>query len=401
MFKGALEGVKVIELSTMVAGPYCGKLLADMGADVIKIEPLSGDAARTCGPFRDRDSHPEKSALFLYNNTNKRGVTLELENERGIDLFKRMIVWADILIDNYPYGYLEKHNLDWNMMRQLNPGLIYVSITPYGRTGPRAKTKGDELTLTHAGGVGYLLPNRSTNIDRAPVKLGGYQVGYHGGLTAALATMGVLFGKLKSGEGRLIDISLQQVVLNLVGPFVAASRYHKLSYHRVPDRPPAMGRMEAKDGYVILAAWDDHHFKAFKKLMGEPEWLSGDQWDDMVWRMFHSMDIAPLIESWMKKQKKEKIYHQAAKMGIPIGIINSAQDIMNNHQYISRDFFVDVDHPIAGKYKYAGWPYKMSESDPKIRKPAPLLGQHNEEVYCDVLGYTREEFDRLHELKII
>jgi crotonobetainyl-CoA:carnitine CoA-transferase CaiB-like acyl-CoA transferase len=283
----------------------------------------------------------------------------------------------------------------------MNSGLIYASITPYGRTGPRAKVKGDELTIVHGGGIGFHLPARSMDIDRAPVKMGGYQVGYHGGLTTALAVIGLLLGKLKTGRGHLVDIALQQVVLTLVCPLVTSSRYYDQSYSRVPDRPPAMGRMETSDGYVILGAADDHHFRAFRELMGKPEWAASDEWDDMVWRANRMMDIAPQMEAWMKAQKKKDITQRASKAGIPIGSVNTAEDVMNYVQYKARNYFVEVDHPVAGKYLYAGWPYKMVASPPKVSRPAPLLGQHNEEVYCQVLGYSEKELKRLRDIQVI
>jgi crotonobetainyl-CoA:carnitine CoA-transferase CaiB-like acyl-CoA transferase len=155
MFQGALEGVKVVEYATMVSGPYCGKLLADLGADVIKVEPPGGDPFRLCGPFPEDKKHPEKSALFLYNNTSKRGITLDLMKAEGVEAFKKLLQWADVFIDNNPVDYFENLNLGWNALQQMNSGLIYASITPYGRTGPRAKVKGDELTIVHAGGIGF------------------------------------------------------------------------------------------------------------------------------------------------------------------------------------------------------------------------------------------------------
>jgi len=158
---GALNGVRIVEFATMVSGPFCGKLLADMGADVLKIEPPEGDPSRLCGPFPKTGPHPEYSALFLYNNTSKRGITLNPTTEEGAVIFKRLIEWADILIDNHQPGYLEARGINPSTLQQINPNLIYTSITPYGLTGPRVNVKGDELTLIHAGGLGNLLPARA------------------------------------------------------------------------------------------------------------------------------------------------------------------------------------------------------------------------------------------------
>ena len=390
MVQAALDGVKVIEFATMVSGPYCGKLMADMGAEVIKIEPPEGDPARACGPFPDNGPHPEQSALYLYLNTSKRGVTLSPERPEDLERFKRLIEWADILIDNHPPGFLEGLGLNWDTLLELNPGLIYTSITPYGLTGPRANVRADELTLLHAGSLANILPARSVNIDRAPVKLGGYPAGYHGGLYAALTSLSALIGRAKDGRGRVIDISLQEVIINLMAPVLTGSRYHETTWNRVPDRPPAMGRMETSDGYVVLGAADDHHFRALRELMGKPEWAASDEWDDRQFRMHHLMDIAPMMEDWMRLQKKDDIHHKAARKGIPIGPMATTEDVMNSAQYEARKYFVEVDHPRAGKHRYAGWPYKMTATPPGIDRAAPLLGQHNEEVFGTILAGEKE-----------
>ena len=387
----ALKDVRVLEYATMVSGPYCGKLLGDMGAEVIKVEPPEGDPARFCGPFPAGGPHPERSALFLYVNTSKRGMTLDIGTAGDLDVFRRLIRWADVLIDNHPPEHMQDLGLDWEALQEINPGLVYVSITPYGRTGPRAGARADELTITHAGGIGNLLPARAVDIDLPPVKLGGYQAGYYAGVTAALAVTGVLFGRKETDRGQLIDISQQEVLLTMVSPLVTSNRYHGMTWHRVPDRPPAMGRMETRDGYIVLGAADDHHFRTLRELMGKPEWLASDDWDDMTWRIHHLMDIAPKMEAWMREQKKNDIHRRIGELAIPIGSFNTMAEVMANEQYRARDYFVEVDHPVAGKYRYAGWPYTMSASPPAAGGPAPLLGQHNEDIRRAVLGSEQSE----------
>lgn len=398
MAGAALGGTKVIEFATMVSGPYCGKLLADMGANVIKVEPPEGDPSRQCGPFPKSGSHREHSALFLYNNTSKRGITLNPDRPEGLDAFRRAVRWADVLIDNHPPQHLESLGLSWEAMQHLNPALVYTSITPYGRTGPRANVKGDELTTIHAGGLGNLLPTRSVNINRAPVKMSGYAAGYHGGITAALATVAALLGRMKTGRGRLIDISLQEVILALVRVDVATSRYYGTTWSRVPDRPPVTGRMQTSDGYVVIGITEDHHFRAFRELMGNPEYIAGKEWESLAYRTHHIMDVKPMVDEWMLQQRKDDIHHKAAKKGIAIGPINSAKEVMANEQYAARGYFVDVKHPAAGRYRYAGWPYQMSATPPRVRRPSPLLGEHNQEIYCHELGYSPEELERLQRL---
>ena len=395
MSGGALSGVRVVELATMVAGPYCGKMLADLGADVIKVESPEGDPSREFGPFPTSGPHRERSAMFLYLNTSKRGITLNPDVVEGIEALKRLVKWADILIDSFPPERLEGHGMGWEALTQLNPSLIYTSITPYGRTGPRAGVKGDELTLIHAGGLGNLLPTRSVDVDRAPVKMGGYAVGYHGGITAALATMAAVLSQKKTGRGRLIDISLQEVILAMVRTGLAGNRYQDNTWSRVPDRPPAMGRMKTRDGYIVAGTPEDHHFKAFRELMGNPEWLAGKQWESLAYRSHHLMDVTDKIDEWVLQQSKDELHHRGARMGIAMGPLNSAEDVMKNEQYTARGYFVEVEHPEAGRHRYAGWPYRMTATSPRVQRPAPLLGEHNGEIYGSLLEYSPEEYELL------
>ncbi len=395
MSGGALTGIRVVELATMVAGPYCGKMLADLGADVIKVESPEGDPSREFGPFPTSDPHPERSAMFLYLNTSKRGITLNPDVVEGLEALKRLVKWADILIDSFPPERLEGPGLGWEALTRLNPALIYTSITPYGRTGPRAGVKGDELTLIHAGGLGNLLPTRSVDVDRAPVKMGGYAVGYHGGITAALAAMAAVLSQKKTGRGRLIDISLQEVILAMVRTGLAGNRYQDSTWSRVPDRPPAMGRMKTRDGYIVAGTPEDHHFRAFRELMGNPEWIAGKQWESLAYRAHHLMEVTDKIDEWVLQQSKDELHHRGARMGIAMGPLNSAEDLMKDEQYAAREYFVEVEHPEVGRHRYAGWPYRMTATSPCVQRPAPLLGEHNGEIYGSLLEYSPEEYELL------
>ena len=395
MASAAFEGVKVVEFAGMVSGPYCGKLLADMGAAVIKIEgPPDGDPARARGPFPDDKPHPERSGLFLYLNTNKRSVTLDPVKPAGREAFARLIDWADVLIDNHAPATLDALGLGWDALHKRNPALILASITPYGRTGPRAGCKGSDLTGYHAGGVGTLLPPRSTDVSRAPVKAGGYPTGYHAGLTAALATAAALFGR-GDGDGCLIDVSEQESILSLVRGFLAQTVYQRVTWNRVPDRPPAFGRMECSDGYVVSHVVEDHHWRGLVELMGNPDWASGEEWNSYPYRVGHLFQIGHKIDEWARRQKKEDLHHKGAAKGFAVGSVYNAEEVLNERQYRARDYFVDVEHPEAGKHTYAGWPYKMSASPPKVERAAPLLGVHNEEVLRDILGYSDGDYREL------
>jgi crotonobetainyl-CoA:carnitine CoA-transferase CaiB-like acyl-CoA transferase len=381
----ALDDIRVIELGTRVAAPYCGKLLGDLGADVIKVEPPDGDPSRRQSVFPGVAVEPEASPLFLFNNTSKRGIRCDLERSAADrELLADLLERADVLIEDTPLGFLESIGLGPAELQRRNPSLVVTSITPYGRTGQRAGLPGGELTVTHAGGLGSTLPTRSEDVDRAPIKLGGWQVAHCAGVVAALATLGALLGRRRDGRGHQIDVSLQEVVLALVAPLVPGPRYNGTSWSRVPDRPPAMGRLRTRDGYVVLNAFDDHHFDAFREVMGRPDWCAGDEWKSTAYRAQHLMDIGAQLDAFMAEQAKDDIHHRTAKKGIPIGPISSAADVMANAQYAARGFWTEVDHPVAGRRRYAGVPYRMAASPARISRPAPLLGQHDDEVRREV-----------------
>jgi crotonobetainyl-CoA:carnitine CoA-transferase CaiB-like acyl-CoA transferase len=392
---GAFEDVTVVEFAGMVSGPYCGKLLADMGADVLKIEERpDGDPARARGPFPDDTPDAERSGLFLYLNANKRSVALDVAKPACREILFRLVDWADVLIDDHSPGVLDGIGFDWGTLHGRNRNLILTSITAYGRSGPRAGRKGTDLTGYHSGGLGTLLPPRSTDVSRAPVKAGGYPTGYHAGLTAALATAAALFGRRDAG-GCLIDVSEQESIVSLVRGFLAQNVYQRVTWSRVPDRPPAFGRMECSDGYVVTHLVEDRHWRALVELMGNPEWAAGDEWNSFAYRCGHLFEIGHKIDEWARTQKKEDFHRRGGAKGFAIGPVYNAEEVLNEQQYQARDYFVEVDHPQAGELRHAGWPYKMSASPPGIRRPAPLLGEHSREVLRDVLGHTAGEYRAL------
>ena len=201
-------------------------------------------------------------------------MVLDLANSDDCQTFKKLLQWADALIDNYPSQLLAEAGFDWKTIKKINPGLVYTVISPFGRTGPNAEFKGGELTSVHAGGLANLLPARSVDIDHSPVKLAGFQINYNAGIVAALTTLAIVTNRDKTAGGERVDISLQEMALALVNPLVATHHYDKSTWCRVPDRPPGMGRMQTSDGYAVLAAADDHHFHAFRHLMGMPDWVA-------------------------------------------------------------------------------------------------------------------------------
>ena len=393
MSDGALQGVRLLEYGQLVSAPYCAKLLADLGAECIKIEePPAGDPARRRGPFPDDIPHPEKSGLFLYVNTNKLGITLDPSTPTGRLIFQRLAQEADVLIEDRPPGEMERLGLDYAALSALNPALIVTSITPFGQTGPYKDYKCYHLNLYHASAHSsffYVAPKE----DKHPPIVGGGWVGeYDAGLMAAVATMAALMSRLVTGEGQHIDISKFETMVTLER--VAAGRFVN-----EPDAPPlpgmVAGLIACQDGYVVIVPAQDHQWDALVQLMGSPPWTQEPRCQNEVSRALNRDNIQPLLEEWAAQQRKEDLFVRGQALSVPIGPVRNAGEIMEWRQAQHRGFFSEIDHPQAGRLQYPTAGYQLSETPWRARRAAPLLGEHNEDIYCRRLGFSREDLVRL------
>ena len=395
MTERALEGVRVLEYCQMVAGPYCGKLLADMGAEVTKIEePSGGDPARRVGPFPGDVPHPEKSGLCLYVNTNKLGVTLNPRTATGRRIFRRLAADTDILIEDLPPGGMRGLGLDYETLSKDNPGLIMASITPFGQEGPYRDYRCYTLILWHASAhTTQFFVAQFDEPGRDPVPPGGYTAEYDSGLNAAIAVLGALFGRMLIGEGQYVDVSKQETLIGLER--VDISRFADGS--RAPARfgKQVGGLMQCKDGYVILVLPQDHQWQGLVEAMGNPEWAQNEEYATEFGRSQHVEEIQPRVDAWISQFTKDEVYHLAQKHSVPLAAVRSPEEVFNWEQARLRGFFAEIEHPVAGKLEYPTAAYKFSETPWQAARPAPMLGQHNEDVYCGRLGYSREDLVRL------
>ena len=403
MTERTLEGVKVVECCNFVAGPYCTKLLADLGAEVIKIEPPgAGDEARRRGPFLHDTPHPDLSGLFLYLNTNKIGVTLNLNSSTGKAIFKQLIASADILVEDRPPGEMEELGLGYDSVRENNPRLIMTSITPFGQTGPYRDYKAYHLNTYHASGAGYLLPSGSPNLEREPIKGPGFIGDYDAGLSAAVATLGALYYRGASGLGQYIDISKQEALMALEK--IELVRYY--SEGMSPNRGSTGGfhhrLIQSKDGvYILIQAIWDNQWRGLVELMGNPEWAKDERFSTEVGRREHSLEIQDHLAEWAQNYTADELFHWIQGRSSPAAPVNSIEELLNSPQIEARGFLVEVDHPVAGKIKYPSRPYHLSKTPWSVERPAPLIGQHNEEVFGNRLGYPKQDLVWLKEAGVI
>ena len=395
---GALDDIRVLDISQGIAGPFCAKLLGDFGADVIKVEPPGGEPGRRMAPFFHDDPHPEKSLFFLLLNLNKRGINLNLETETGAKILKELVREADVVVETFQPGYLASLGLDYESLEKVNPRVVMTSITTFGQTGPSSHYKGEEIVAYAMGGIMSI----SGTSDREPLKHGGFQAQYEGGLNGALSTAFTLLLRDFTDEGQHVDVSIQEVVNSSL---VMNQPYYNWA-GAVQGRRPPVGTMfgnvmPCKDGYFISqpgggATWDDLADFYGREELKEPRFAEADQ------RTAHGEELDKIIVDAAKDRNKYEMFKTASEQyRMLFGIVQTPEDLANCPQLEARGFYEEVDHPVIGKIKVPFRMFNMSETPCQYQRPAPLLGQHNEEIYTQLLNYTKEDMVRLRELNII
>jgi len=398
MKKGALSDLKVLEIADGVSGPYCGKLFAGMGAEVIKIEnPKQGDKTRQWGPFTKKRPHLEQSGFFLYLNTGKKSLTLNLEDSRGRNIFRELVQGTDVLIANHRPDELKRIQLEYGILKALNPRLTMVSILPFGYTGRHCNWKGGELIAWMAGGLGYYVPTLVQEPQaEPPIKLPGHNIEINSAFVAAAAVMLALFLRKGRGEGQFIDISMQDVVANMAKMEIVGITYNALKPTRLyKDTLLPLTAERVKDGYVYFMYFTENsHWEATRKLMDDPPWAQDERFSTLFGRLENIQEIRAGVNAWLIRQGKWDIAQKAQKLGIPCSPLLTVKEAFEHEQAQERNFFTQIEHPVAGNFKYPGSIGWFSKS-PVQHQPAPLLGQHNEETYGARLGYNLEQIQQL------
>ena len=398
----ALGHLKVIELCNLVTGPYCTKLLADLGAEVIKIEPPgTGDAARHRGPFLNDIPHIERSGLFLYLNTNKLGISLDIKTPTGLSILKELIEQTDIFVEDNSHAVMQELGLTYDELKKINPRLVMTSITPFGQTGPYRDYKAYQLNLYHSGGEGYLLPIQSPEPNREPVKGGALVGDCICGLSIAIATLAAAYNMHATGIGQHIDASKQDVMMTMV--LLEIAMYANLGVVRNRHRRPILMPipMECRDGHIMISALTEREWQDLMHLMGNPQWASDERFSHWIQRHLHGDEINPHVQEWAKQFKKDELFRKLQANALAAAPVNTPEDLVKSPQMEARGFFVEVEHPEAGKLKHPTVAYKFSATPWRGERAAPLLGQHNEDIYCGRLGYDEEAIARMKENGVI
>jgi len=400
MTDGALSGLKVLDLTHYVSGPFCTKFFSDFGAEVLKVErPGTGDGSRRVGPFLNDEPHHEKSALFLFLNTGKKSITLNLKTETGVNIIKELAKEADVLVENFRPGVMESLGLGYDVLEKINPRLIMTSISSFGQTGPYRDYKATDMIEYALSGLMYVIGN----YDREPIRQGGAPAQFCAGETAAISTFMALSYQQDTGKGDHLDISVLDAMI--APQFTALTPY--IFSGGVMRRQPKVGgafngnnAMETKNGYVVPVVMGNMEWSIFALSLGLTEEIDNDKFNTPAARIENSAELDEILLRNFEDKTKEDLFHETQAFGSAFGVVMSSEDLVNCQHLNERGFFVEIDHPATGPLTYPGAPFKLSDS-PWTGARAPLLGEHNKETYVDRLGYALEDLVKFTEAGII
>lgn len=378
----ALSSYKVLELADGVAGEYCGKLLADFGAEVIKIEaPGRGSGTRHFGPYGGGQADVERSALFAFLNTNKRSVTLDLSGPAGRATLAKLLERVDVVIDDHAVGWLASVGLDPATFAQAWPRLVLCSITPYGQTPAEDRLHAEDLNVFHMSGWGFHTPTAADG-TLPPLKgAGRFLVSYEGGLESALCIVAALYERERSGQGEFIDVAKQEVLASRVdyvlGPMITGDADVTPSRTAFDLGGPA-GIFRCRDGYAYIWLSSPAHWEGLRKLLGNPEWMNDlpPHWLERECTPERVALTRRHLTDWLKTQNKDDASAAAQKLGVTLVAVNNAGDLLRSPQFQFRGFFAEVRHPVLGTAQYPTVPYRMSATPVHITTAAPRLGEH-------------------------
>jgi formyl-CoA transferase len=396
--KSLLEGVRVLDLSRVLAGPYCTMMLADLGADIIKVEaPGLGDDTRHWGPPFAQGG---ESAYFLCVNRNKRSMTLNLKSDQGIQILKELIKQSDVLVENFRVDTLEKWGLGYEALQLLRPGLIYCTITGYGYTGPYRNLPGYDFIIQAQGGVMSITGPE----EGEPYKVGVAIADITAGLFACNAILAALFDHQRTGRGQRIDISLldSQIawLANVGSNYLVSGEIPKRYGNAHPNIVPYQ-TFKACDGYFALGIGNDGQWRQFCEIAGKKEWALDVRFNTNSKRVKNRKILIPMLEDLFHQSEIAHWLSILETVGVPCGPINSIDQLMDDPQISAREMVIDVPHPSAGSVRMVASPLKIPTSPVKVRYPPPLLGEHTEQILCELLDFNRKAVEELKKAQVI
>ena len=391
---GALESLKVLDLTHHVAGPYCTKLLADYGAEVVKIErPVLGDPCRRMGPFAQDEPDPEKSLLFAYLNTNKRSVTLDLKTQQGQQILRALLEGSDVIVESFSPRVMPSLGLGYDSLKQVKPDIVMASISSFGQTGPYRDYKATEIVEYALGGLMYVFGSNG----REPLKHALNQAQLRAGTNAATAVVAAVLRQQLTGQGDWIDVSIQETVASGLRDTTCLYSYMGATRGRQPEDTGdiPVQPMETRDGYAVPIAFGGADWDTTADFLNEPR-LFEERFSTRQRRVESSRELNEVLrETFLSRGKFDTFYEAHKRRGLIYGVVQTPQDVIESPQYRARGYFVEIEHPAIGAAEYPGAPFIMRETPWHVESPAPALGQHSGEVLSERLGCSDDDLARL------
>ncbi len=405
---GALNHLRVLDLSRVLAGPWCGQNLADLGADVIKVErPITGDDTRQWGPPFLKNSEGQEtteSAFYLAINRNKRSITVDISKPEGQEIIKKLVLESDIVIENYKVGQLKKYGLDYESLKLLKNDLIYCSITGFGQTGPYAHRPGYDYIVQGMGGFMSVTGEKEDLPGGGPQKAGVAIADIFTGMYATSAILAAVVHRDRTGVGQYIDLSLLDVQIatmcnvasNYLTSGVSPKSWGNASANIVPYQT-----FRASDGWIIVAAGNDSQFRHFVESGHEPQLADDPRFSTNPERVRHRAELDPLLQQMVLKKTKKEWIELLDIANVPCGPINNFKEVFENEQVIARNIKMEMPHPTAGKVYLVRSPMRLSETPVVENRPPPLLGEHTREILQEKLSLTEAQIKSLKDRGII
>jgi crotonobetainyl-CoA:carnitine CoA-transferase CaiB-like acyl-CoA transferase len=394
MTAGALDGLRILDLGELVSGPYCARLFADQGADVIKLEPpRTGEPARRWGPFPGDRPDPESSGLFQFLNAGKRGATLDWTRPRGRELLLELARRADAVVESHAPGQLAAWGLGFDALAAANPDLVLVSITPFGQTGPYAAWRGCDLNAFHLSGASSRYCGRP---GEAPLEHGTFSAEFFGAVAAAAWGLAAVYGRAQAGGGQHLDVSCAEAV---AAAFTGAQNVGAYAQDRVFDRRTGVGMslgspatiLPCKDGHVWILALEAGQWNGLVRAMGSPEWAQVELFQDMFERARNAELIYPLIQEWTEQHGKFEIMERCQAEGVPVTAVFTVAEAAQHPHLRERGYVEELEHPALGRIPVLGPPFRLPACPGGPPRPAPRLGEHGEAVLGELLGLGAAE----------
>jgi crotonobetainyl-CoA:carnitine CoA-transferase CaiB-like acyl-CoA transferase len=378
------EGLRVLDLSSEVAGPYCAKVFGDYGADVIKVEPQGGETGRSLEPFFDSTSidSPERSALFAFLNLNKRGTVIDLETAGGRDVFVDLVRASDVVIESFKPGYLERLGIDFNRLEAKKPGLVMTSITPYGQTYPWSEREGNDLTANALG----MWAEINQVEGRPPLKSAGYTASFVGGIAAYVGTVAAIRGRDVQGVGQQVDVSIVEAISALLSPMFYGAQSQGPRRWRGADR-----LTRVRDGYMSLTLGLTRFLDQACLELGLPDVEEARQ----MWETGQRAELMLRVGEAASSRDKYELFFKLLELQCPAGIALTTEDLFTDPHLRDRGFWVGVEQPGVGTVEMPATSFLMSLTPFAVTRPAPSLAQHTDEVLTDCLGYDKERIMNL------